>query len=150
MAMNTAARLIGLAASALTWGAAAACAQSGGCALDEHGAPTTTAHYHGVALGPATGDEVRSQTAIAVKRAGAPISPAYVNLPRIDAIYLANGARHVTIAAIVDGVVPRKGDAVVLAARHRDPDTACSFVPWTVVPGTPGVAWERSGRAGSG
>ena len=63
------------------------------------------------------------------------MSPKYENLPRVFVFYKEGGARHGTIAAVVSGPVPKAGDQVVVASRHRDPDAPCAFIPWVIVPG---------------
>jgi len=108
------------------------------CALNAWGAPKLALTYPGVARGPATKQEIASQTAIAVSRARAPLSPKYADLPRAFVYFQMGGKRHGTIAAVVDGVMPKAGEAVTLVERHRDPDAPCAFVPWTITRGTPG------------
>ena len=97
-------------------------------------APERPVHYSAKVQGIATREEVRRETAIAERRTGGAISPDYVNLPRILAIYMIGGVAHSTIAAVVDGLIPQSGDAVQLASRYRDPRSPCNFIPWTVVP----------------
>lgn len=55
-------------------------------------------------------------------------------LPRILAAFTDASGRHETIAAVLDGNIPKVGDRIKLESRHRDPKQPCSFVPWTVVP----------------
>ena len=108
------------------------------CRLDPSAAPEIADTYPGIVRGPATAQEVLAQTAIAVTRVRAPLSAKYEDLPRVFVIYVANGARHGTIAAVIDGDIPQPGEAVVVASRHRDPDSPCAFIPWTVTKGAPG------------
>ncbi len=107
------------------------------CRLDPNGAPNVPLTFPGVVRGPASAQEVATQTAIAVARAHAPLSPKYVNLPRVFVIYEAGGVRHGTIAAVTDGAPPAPGEAVIVASRRRDPDAACAFIPWTVTRKSP-------------
>ena len=102
------------------------------CALDSRGAPSAALTYPGVVRGPASPQEVATQTAIAVARAHAPLSPKYAALPRVFVIYEAAGMRHGTIASVIDGKAPAPGEAVIVASRRRDPDAPCAFIPWTV------------------
>ena len=87
--------------------------------------------------GPASPAEVTSETQIAIARTHAPLSPRFVDLPRVVAIFVLGGVRHSTIAAVTDGVSPQPGESVTLASRHRDPDLPCAFIPWTIVKGAP-------------
>jgi len=119
------------------WLAAGGAAAAETCALDINGAPKTSILFAGVARGPATAREIVSQTAIALARSHAPLSPKYAKLPRAFVYFMAGGRRHGTIAAVLDGVMPKPGEAVVLASRRRDPDEPCAFIPWTVLRGTP-------------
>jgi hypothetical protein len=107
------------------------------CALNAWGAPKTAHTYPGVARGPATKQEIDSQTAIAVSRAHAPLSPKYADMPRAYVYFQMGGKRQGTIAAVVDGAMPKPGEAVTLLERHRDPDAPCAFVPWTITKGKP-------------
>jgi hypothetical protein len=108
------------------------------CALNAWGAPKHALTYPGVARGPATKSEIDSQTAIAVSRARAPLSPKYADMPRAFVYFQMGGKRRGTIAAVVDGVMPKPGEAVTLVERHRDPDVPCAFVPWTITKETAG------------
>ena len=81
---------------------------------------------------PITGPRI-TQTRVAILRTHAPESPSYVKLPRIDAIFKIGGVAHRTIAAVVSGRTPARGERVKLASRHRDPNEPCAFIPWTVV-----------------
>jgi hypothetical protein len=119
------------------WLAAKGAGAAETCALDAHSAPAKSTLFSGVARGPATAGEVVSQTAIALARSHAPVSPKYANLPRAFVYFVYGGRRHGTIAAVVDGVMPKPGEAVVVASRRRDPDQPCAFIPWTVQRATP-------------
>ncbi len=119
------------------WASTCSFAWAGACALDAAGAPAAAVSFRGVARGPATKEEIATQTAVAVKRAGAPMSPKYADLPRAYVYYEAGGARHGTIAAVVDGVMPKPGEKVALLSRRRDPDVPCAFIPWTITRGAP-------------
>jgi hypothetical protein len=121
------------AALALVLVSAPALAGSPTCQLDPRAAPSTPVLFKGVVRGVASPSEVAEQTAIAVKRTRAPESPAYVKMPRVFAFYVANGARHGTIAAVTSGDIPKAGEQVILASRHRDASQPCAFVPWTVI-----------------
>ncbi len=114
--------------------AAHASAASPACAITEKSLPKRPQHYRGISQGLALEADIKSQTDIAIARSGAPLSPKYEKLPRIDAIYVDQGVKHSTIAAVTDGHVPPKGEKIELASRYRDPDQPCSFIPWTVVP----------------
>lgn len=103
------------------------------CDLDDRSAPNTPATYEGIVRGPATAEEVTEGTQIAEIRTRAPISPAYVALPRVFVYFDAGGVRSGTIAAVTDGKLPESGATVKLSSRHRDPATPCSFIPWTVL-----------------
>jgi hypothetical protein len=103
------------------------------CLLDARSAPKTPFLFKGIVRGPATATEVSEQTQIAIRRTRASESPAYAKMPRVFVYYTYNGVRHGTIAAVTDGVMPKAGDQVTLASRHRDPNEPCAFVPWTVV-----------------
>jgi len=103
------------------------------CQLDPRSAPDAPFYVEATVIGPASEADVISQTRIAVMRTRAPESPAYVKLPRIDASYQIGGVTHMTIAAVLDGPLPKPGEHVTLASRHRDPTEPCAFVPWTVV-----------------
>lgn len=107
----------------------------GRCNLDERAAPVKSSFVSATVRGPATAEEIRNQTAVAIRGVRAPMSPAYANLPRVFAFFVLGGVRHGTIAAVVDGHIPAAGDEVRLATRRRDPDLPCHFIPWTVVPG---------------
>jgi hypothetical protein len=124
-----------LAVAALTQGLAPADALAGpaACLLDARAAPKTPLLFKGTVRGPATATEVSEQTQIAIRRTRASESPAYAKLPRVFVYYTYNGVRHGTIAAVTDGAMPKAGDEVTLASRHRDPKEPCAFVPWTVV-----------------
>ena len=104
------------------------------CALDPLAAPDSPVYIDAIVVGPASDADVLAQTRIAIQRTHAPVSPAYVNLPRIDAVYVDAGVRHMTIAAVIGEPTPKPGAHVTLASRHRDPNTPCAFVPWTVAP----------------
>jgi len=143
-------RSIPLAAALAIVAAALAPAAAGECALNELAAPKTPFFLKGVVRGPASDEEVRSQTAIAVARVHAPESPAYVHLPRMFVIYLLNGVKNGTIAAVTDGSSPKPGDIVKLASRRRDPDQPCAFIPWTIVGGATAVAPSRPSSDGMG
>jgi len=103
------------------------------CALDPVGAPDKSFFVEAVVIGPASDEEVMQQTRVAIERTHAPMSPKYVALPRIDAVYSDGVHSHRTIAAVLDGPLPKAGDHVKLASRRRDPDQPCAFIPWTVV-----------------
>jgi hypothetical protein len=119
------------------WLAAAGAAAAETCALDLNSAPLSSLLYSGVARGPATPEEIASQTAIARSRVHAQVSPKYANLPRAFVYYAEGGRLHGTIAAVLDGVMPQRGEAVIVASRRRDPDLPCAFIPWTVRRGAP-------------
>ncbi|MGO9744178.1 MAG: hypothetical protein ACLPN5_22165 [Roseiarcus sp.] len=103
------------------------------CQLDPRAAPDRIFYVEATVIGPAPDADVMSQTRIAILRTRAPESPAYAKLPRIDAAYQIGGVTHMTIAAVLDGPLPKPGERVRLASRHRDPTQPCAFVPWTVV-----------------
>ena len=103
------------------------------CRLDPASAPDKPAYVEATVEGPAGDEVIIAQTRIAILHTHAPMSPAYVKLPRILAAYRQGGVLHHIIAAIVDGPIPVKGESVTLASRHRDPDQPCAFIPWTVV-----------------
>jgi hypothetical protein len=111
--------------------------QAGGaevCQLDRLAAPDSIQTFEAVVVGSASEAEVLAETRIAIFRARAPVSPAYVKLPRIFAIFRdAQGRPHQTIAAVLSGPLPQRNAHVTLAARHRDPNQPCAFIPWTVV-----------------
>ena len=107
------------------------------CTLNATDAPQTSTLFAGVARGPATATEIVTQTAVALSRAQAQVSPTYANLPRAFVYFMYGGRRHGTIAAVIDGVMPQPGEAVVVASRRRDPDQPCAFIPWTVRRATP-------------
>ncbi len=109
-------------------------ARAGNCRINKDAAPDHPLIVHAISLGPASADTVRRATGAAVAWSDAPISPAYVDLPRIVAEYAYRGAMQRTIAAALDGRLPPRGEAVTLALRHRDPDQPCSFIPVTIVP----------------
>jgi hypothetical protein len=103
------------------------------CQLDPAAAPDKIEYVEAVVVGPASDAEVLAQTRIAILRTKAPVSPAYVKLPRITAIFRdSQGLVHKTIAAVLSGPPPPRGAHVTLASRHRDPNQPCAFVPWTV------------------
>jgi hypothetical protein len=105
------------------------------CGLVPAAAPDNPIYVEAVVVGPASDAEVLSQTRIAIERTHAPESPAYANLPRIDAIFVdAGGGQHRTIAAVIGAPTPAHGAHVTLASRHRDPNAPCAFIPWTVAP----------------
>jgi hypothetical protein len=106
---------------------------AGACQLDPASAPEKPFYIDAVVLGPASDEEVITQTRVAIMRTHAPESPSYVKLPRIDTIFKAGGVPHRTIAAVVSGRTPARGEKVKLASRHRDPNEPCAFIPWTVV-----------------
>ena len=108
------------------------------CMLDRAAAPDVADTYPGIVRGPATTQEILTQTAIAINRTHAALSPKYETLPRVFVIYQAGGQRHGTIAAVLDSDIPPPGEPVIVASRHRDPDAACAFIPWTVMKGSPG------------
>ncbi len=108
------------------------------CRLDHAAAPDVADTYAGVVRGPASAQEILTQTAIAINRTHAPMSPKYETLPRVFVFYEVGGQRHGTIAAVIDGDMPPPGAPVTLASRRRDPDLPCAFIPWTVTRGGPG------------
>ena len=110
------------------------------CLIDKRAVPDKAVMFPAIVRGEATSQEILAQTATAMNRARAAMSPKYENLPRVFVFYKEGGARHGTIAAVVSGPVPKAGDQVVVASRHRDPDAPCAFIPWVVVP-------EKSGKA---
>lgn len=118
-----------------TLGASGAAFAQGGasCHMNALDPPMRPSYVMAKVQGPAPPEEVRRQTAIAEKRTGGAVSPDFADLPRIIAIYVVNGASHSTIAAVVDGVIPKAGETVKLASRFRDPRRPCNFIPWTVV-----------------
>ena len=121
----------------ILWLAASSAAAAATCALNPQSAPAASILFAGVARGPATAEEIATQTAIARARSHAPLSPRYANLPRAFVYYMYAGRRHGTIASVIDGIMPKPGEAVVVASRRRDPDLPCAFIPWTVQRGTP-------------
>ena len=106
---------------------------AGACQLDPASAPDKPAYFDAIVLGPASDEEVITQTRVAIMRTHAPESPSYVKVPRIYAIFKDGGVAHRTIAAVVSGRTPARGEKVKLASRHRDPNAPCAFIPWTVV-----------------
>ncbi len=120
---------------------APACARAAeSCALDSKAAPTKPDYLEAVVLGPASDADVLAQTRIAIERVHAPVSPAYVKLPRIDALFKdPAGGQHRTIAAVISGPLPARGAHVTLATRYRDPNVPCAFIPWTVAQKGSGV-----------
>ncbi len=103
------------------------------CQLDPAAAPDKIEYVEAVVVDPASDADVLAQTRVAILRAKAPVSPAYVKLPRINAIFRdSRGVAHKTIAAVLSGPPPPRGSHVTLASRHRDPNQPCAFVPWTV------------------
>lgn len=125
------------AALALTlWlGAAAPALAAPACLLDKRAVPDAAEMFSATVRGPATSQEILSQTATAVNRARAPMSPKYESLPRVFVFYKEGGVRRGTIAAVLSGPIPKAGDQVTVASRHKDPDAPCAFIPWVVVPG---------------
>jgi hypothetical protein len=129
-----------LSSSLLAWSIFALALASGSaradeaCALVPAAAPDMPAYIEAVVVGPSNDADVLSQTRIAIERTHAPVSPAYVNLPRVNAVYRsATGVEFMTIAAVISGPLPPRGAHVTLATRHRDPNAPCAFIPWTVV-----------------
>ncbi|MDE3176415.1 MAG: hypothetical protein KGM15_09980 [Pseudomonadota bacterium] len=108
------------------------------CRLDHQAAPDVAWTFAGIVRGPATAQEIQSQTAIAINRTHAALSPKYESLPRVFVLYEDGGRRHGTIAAVIDGDIPPPGAPVTLASRRRDPEAPCAFIPWTIVKGPPG------------
>ena len=108
--------------------------ENGACAIKESEAPAQPQHFRAKVQGMATPEEVRRQTHIAELKTGGAVSPDYVGYPRILAFFIVGGVAHSTIAAVVDGHIPQPGEIVELESRHRDPRSACNFIPWTVVP----------------
>jgi hypothetical protein len=104
------------------------------CVVYERAAPAKPAYVSATVKGIAAPEEVQRETHIAELKTGGSVSPDYVALPRILAVFMVNGVPHGTIAAVVDGHIPQAGETVELATRHRDPKLPCSFIPWTVVP----------------
>ncbi len=126
--------LVALGLAALPSAAAAEAQQAAPvCQLDPRAAPDRPLYVQATVIGPATDADVMSQTRIAILRTRAPESRAYAKLPRIDAAYQIGGVTHVTIAAVLDGPLPKPGEHVTLATRHRDLTQPCAFVPWVVV-----------------
>jgi len=105
---------------------------SGRCVLNARDPPAQPAHYAAKVQGPASPDEVKRQTKIAEIHTGGTVSPDYVAYPRVIAFFIVNGVSHSTIAAVVDGDIPKPGEIVDLASRYRDPRDPCRFIPWTV------------------
>ena len=97
-------------------------------------APLGIVHVQATVVGPAPPDEVERQTNIAILRAGGTPSPRYAAYPRILADYVEGGRAHRTIAAVIEGPIPRAGEKVELTARRRDPEDPCHFIPWTATP----------------
>lgn len=97
-------------------------------------APRAAVHLQGTVVGPAPPAEVERQTKIAMERSGGTPSPRYAAYPRILADYVEGGRTHRTIAAVVEGPIPRAGDKVELTMRRRDPEDPCHFIPWTATP----------------
>lgn len=119
------------------WLALTGAAEAETCALDSRSAPDVPILLPGLVRGPATQQEVVAGTEIAVARTHAPESPGYLDLPRVVAYFSYGGARHVTIAAVTDGVLPQPGESVTLVSRHRDPALPCAFIPWTITKSAP-------------
>jgi hypothetical protein len=97
-------------------------------------APLAAVHLKGKVIGPAPAAEVERQTRIAEARTGGHVSPDFAALPRVLVAYVEGGARHETIAAVLEGPIPAPGEIVDLASRYRDPRDPCAFIPWTVKP----------------
>jgi hypothetical protein len=133
IAIRTLAAALVVAASIQGLAPAVALAGPAACLLDARSAPKTPMLFKGTVRGPASAAEVSEQTRIAIQRTRASESPGYAKLPRVFVFYTSNGVRRGTIAAVTDGAMPKAGDEVMLASRHRDPNAPCAFVPWTVV-----------------
>ena len=123
-----------LGAAAALWLAAAPAALAADCQLDGAQAPDQTVQVEATVKGMVSTAVARNRTRIAEDEVHAKVSPKYRNLPRVDVTYQQNGASLETMAALVAGAPPKTGDTVMIASRHRDPDRACNFIPWTVVP----------------
>ena len=103
------------------------------CRLDPASAPDKPLYIDAIVLGPASDEEVITQTRVAILRTHAPESPSYAKLPRIDAIFKAGGATHRTIAAVVSGRTPARGEKVKLASA--------TAIPIRPAPSFLGLSW---------
>ncbi len=121
----------------ICWGAAMLVASADAkdaCPAGGVAAPLAAIHHQGKVIGLAPAAEVERQTRIAETRTGGHVSPDYVALPRVLVAFVEGGARHETIAAVLEGPIPAPGAIVDLASRRRDPRDPCAFIPWTVTP----------------
>ena len=60
------------------------------------------------------------------------ISQKYLLMPRIQVVARLGANTLSVFAAVPPGLTLHKGDTVTVLMRHRDPDTACSYVPYLV------------------
>ena len=105
------------------------------CSIDAVEVPRRPARLDGIVVGVISPERVKVITERVEKETGARISPDYADLPRIVARVVTSQRTFETIAAVVDGHLPRPGDRVEIVSRHRDPRSRCDFIPVTV--GTP-------------
>ena len=110
-----------------------AAAQNGEvCAIDLAKVPFKPVKFDGIVIQAVPPDRVKVITARVEKETGAHINPKYAELPRISVRFVSRHRSFETIAAVVDGRIPKPGDHVDLLSRYRDPDARCSFIPVTV------------------
>ena len=113
----------------MTLGAGGLASAQTTCALN---APAAGLTVVGVA-----GDWIAPPVALAaVQRAEAvlhgQITQKYLLLPRIQVVARLGANALSVFAAVPPGLTIHKGDQVAIQLRHRDPDTACSYVPYLV------------------
>lgn len=102
------------------------------CSFDPAQVPRIPVKAGGVVVRSVPPERARVSTAWVERKTGIGISPDYADLPRVVVRIVDGKASSETLAAVVDGHVPRPGDHVELLSRYRDPRAPCSFIPWTV------------------
>jgi len=84
-------------------------------------------------IGLASQSQISSGTKAVEIKTGWLVSTEYLTWPRVIAeVDQGQGRVFTSLAAHPADFHPKIGDRVVVISRHRDPATACHFIPWTV------------------
>jgi hypothetical protein len=97
------------------------------CGLQIGDAPQ---HRTGRVTGFLSDEQALANTKTAEAQLGAPISPAYLSLQRVNVADPQSNFR--TMAAVPKEMSVQMGDLVELSSRYRDPSLPCHFIPWTI------------------
>lgn len=114
------------------WFQTASAQSNPSCSVDPAQVPRYPIKTDGTVIGSMTSAQARASTEWMEHKVGIKVSPDYIDLPRVVVRVVRGQVTSETLAAVVDGHVPKPGDHVEILSRYRDPRSHCNFIPWTI------------------